>query len=199
MRLVFAALALVLAGAPASATPDARLCAIRKLKAASRKSAAELVCFEQAIASGAPLDPSCLAKADARFTAAFARAEARGGCVITGDAGSVETTVDACVENLVSVVPASTTTTVTTTSSSSTLATTTTFPQCGALGNSCDGACPDGSSPGICGAHAGGGVVCVGRLACVPSSCTSDADCGGGKRCVVPGGPFGLTSCCGSC
>ena len=199
MRLALVALAVLLVGAPSGAAPDARLCAIRKLEAASRKSAARLTCYERAIAAGAPVDPLCLAKADAKFAAAFVRAEARGGCVTTGDVGSVETTVDTCVANLVSALPASTTTTVTTTSTSSTLSTTTTYPPCGALGNTCDVACPDGSFAGICGAHAGGGVVCVGRLSCSPSSCTSDADCGGGMRCVVPGGPFGLTSCCGPC
>lgn len=199
MRLALVGLAVLLVGAPSGATPDARLCAIRKLKAASRKSAAKVICYQKAITAGAPVDPACLAKADEKFAAAFARAEARGGCLTTDDAASVETTVDACVANLVGALPASTTTTVSATSTSSTLSTTTTFPPCGALGNNCDGACPDGSFAGICAAHAGGGVVCVGRLACAPSSCTSDADCGGGMRCVVPGGPFGVTSCCGPC
>ncbi len=138
--------------AEAKLTP-AEKCAVAKLNAASKKLAAKLRCYQKAVAANGRLHPNCLVVAEATFAAAFARAEAKGGCVTTGDAAAIEMEVDADVGALVSALSpvtitttpstASTaTTTSTTTMTLATTSTTTTAPAC-LLGSSC-GACDSG-------------------------------------------------------
>ena len=79
-----------------AATP-ADVCASAKRKAAGRKASAKLNCASKAAAAGGAIAPSCLARAEAKFAAAYAKAEAKGGCTHIGNAAGVEATVDGCV------------------------------------------------------------------------------------------------------
>jgi len=84
----FAAGLIVLAVATtvwARSTP-AEKCAAAKSKAATKKVAAKLKCQQKGILSGAPVDHACLADTEAKFSTAVTKAEAKGGCVVTGDA-----------------------------------------------------------------------------------------------------------------
>jgi hypothetical protein len=89
----------------AGATP-AQKCAVAKQKAAAKKVSAKLKCWQKAIAAGtASADPACLTTAETKFTTAVAKAETKGGCVETGEAGVIENTVDTCVNNIVARTP----------------------------------------------------------------------------------------------
>jgi hypothetical protein len=188
--------------AEAKPTP-AEKCAAAKLNAASKKIAAKLRCYQKAVAANGRLHPNCLVAADAIFAAAFARAEARGGCATTGDATAVEMEVDAEVASLVSALaPVTITTTPTTASSATTTSmttttvatTTTTAPACLPLGSAC-GACGSGS----CRPDVGGANICAGGL-CLGGPCTADADCGAGMVCIVFATFSGSsTTCCTNC
>ena len=84
-------------------------CAIAKNKAASKKIAAKLKCWQKAYAGAPTADPSCLSAAEEKFTLAIASAEKKGGCVVTGDASAIEGAVDSCVTSVVTLTPATTT------------------------------------------------------------------------------------------
>src|SRR5262249_3815901 len=75
-----------------------------KLKAAKRKADAELRCQKKALTTGQPVDPACVAKAQAKFAQAFANAEAKGGCKNEGDAPQVQDTVELFVDDVVTTV-----------------------------------------------------------------------------------------------
>jgi len=83
----------------AAMTPAER-CAAAKMKAAGRKAFAKLKCQEKALAKHRVAD-RCLAKAELRFGAAFAKAELNGGCATTGDADKIEAMVDGFMNDLV--------------------------------------------------------------------------------------------------
>jgi hypothetical protein len=87
----------------ASVTPE-RKCYIAKQKAAAKKATAKLKCWQKATAVlGASADPNCLAKAETKFNTAIEKAEATGGCAITGQASAIEVAVDTCVSNILAV------------------------------------------------------------------------------------------------
>src|SRR6267378_3737779 len=68
----------------ASATP-AQKCAVAKNKAAAKKIGAKLKCWQKAFATGAAsADSACLMAAETKFNAAIMKADAKGGCVVTG-------------------------------------------------------------------------------------------------------------------
>jgi hypothetical protein len=70
--------------------PDpAALCAARKLAASGGAALADLRCHGKAAAKGGAADASCLAGPRQRLGSAFGKAEGRGGCASTGDAGAV--------------------------------------------------------------------------------------------------------------
>src|SRR5262245_48130607 len=73
-------------------------CAAAKLKATGRKAKTKLRCQAKATGRGVTVDPACLPKAEARFVAVFAKAEARPPCLTTGDAAGIERLVDDLVE-----------------------------------------------------------------------------------------------------
>src|SRR5436189_1453975 len=79
----------------AGATPAGK-CAIAKNKAAVKKVAAKGKCWQKAFALGAPTpDSTCLSDAETKFSAAIAKAEAKGGCTtVPGDASAIESAVD---------------------------------------------------------------------------------------------------------
>jgi len=188
----------------AKMSTPAEKCAAAKLNAAAKKMAAKLRCYQKAVAANGRLHPNCLVVAEATFAAAFARAEARGGCVTTGDAAAIEMEVDADVAALVSALsPVTITTTPTTASTATTTSTTTTTlamtsttttaPAC-LLGSSC-GACGSGT----CRPDVEGVNICAGGL-CLGGPCTADADCGAGMVCIVFLTEFGSsTTCCTDC
>jgi hypothetical protein len=98
--VLLAAWALLSADVYASSTPNA-VCATAKLKAAAQKMAAKLKCQTSAIKGARAVDVACLLKAEQKFAAAFVKAEAKGGCVMSGDADVVESHVDGGVSTLV--------------------------------------------------------------------------------------------------
>ena len=100
LALSFAACILAAPVAFAASTP-AQKCSGSKIKATSKKASAKLKCHEKAILKGVAVDPECLAKAEEKFTDAFAKAQAKGGCLTTGDTGSIEALVDSFVDDSV--------------------------------------------------------------------------------------------------
>ena len=87
----------VLAGASLAGPTPAQKCAGAKVKAAGTKVSGKAKCQQKALLTSAPVDGACLAKAEQKFAASYAKAEAAGGCAVTGDAATVEVAVDACV------------------------------------------------------------------------------------------------------
>lgn len=75
--------------------PDA--CAGKKLAATGVKARGKLRCQALAAKKGTALDPACMARVERRFTNAFTRLDAKGGCLTFGDAAIVEADVDAFV------------------------------------------------------------------------------------------------------
>jgi hypothetical protein len=100
--LYVAALAglLLFRSADAAPTP-AHLCAAAKMKATGKKLAAKAICHAKAYKQGLAADPACLAKAEAKFVASFAKADANGGCALVDNAAAIEAEVDACIAGLV--------------------------------------------------------------------------------------------------
>ena len=94
-------------------SPEAR-CAAAKLTAAAQKAQKRAKCVAAGVLDGGGATPECLAKIEARFTAAWARIEARGGCATSGDADAIEGQVNAFVADLLQALSSSTTTTTTT-------------------------------------------------------------------------------------
>ena len=105
------------AALPGGATEASGKCAASKLDATGKKADAKLKCHAKAAGGGLAVDAACLAKAGTKFSTAFAKAEAKGGCATVGDGAAVELMVDSFVDGgVVSLVPTTTTTTTTTTS-----------------------------------------------------------------------------------
>jgi hypothetical protein len=162
---------------PASAKPGpAQKCAAAKLKAAAKKISAKLACHQQALMHGGAPSPTCLAHATSAFTLAFARAEAKGGCAVTGDAASVEAEIDTMVTSLVGDFPVVPTTTSTTT--------TTTLPPCSGEGTSGCGSCGNGVCVRLC---PGTTLACVDNTAGAIQVCSDDSVCTAGRYCVAAG------------
>jgi hypothetical protein len=81
--------------------PNVR-CAVAKRKASIKRLQAIEACLDKAPGSGTPpADPACVAAADQHFQLAFARIEAKGGCVPEGDEPTVKRSVDQCETGLV--------------------------------------------------------------------------------------------------
>jgi len=87
----------------ASPTPTQR-CAATKVKAAGRNVFVTAKCYAKASVAGGEVSPDCLAKAAKRFQAAFAKADAKGGCTVVADAGSIGAAAAACVTSFTSAV-----------------------------------------------------------------------------------------------
>jgi hypothetical protein len=144
LRWTALATLLLLLGAGASVAKDpADACAAAKEKAAAKKASAKLACWAKAARNGTA-DPDCLQKAETKFTAAFAKAEAKGGCATSGDASTVETMVDDFVAQVVGAESGSTTTT--TMSCTGQVC----FGVCFCAGSVCVGYDPGLGIPGIC-------------------------------------------------
>src|ERR1700730_815317 len=76
-------LALTAGLAQARATPGQK-CAAAKNSAAAKKISSKLRCQQRALLTGAAVDATCLSRAEMKFNAAVQKAEAKGGCVVTG-------------------------------------------------------------------------------------------------------------------
>ena len=84
----------------AAGTP-AQKCVGAKLKAAGKKLAAKMSCHAKAKVAGVAVDPTCLAKAEAKFTSAVTKA----GAACAGTPATLESPVDDCVTNFLPEVP----------------------------------------------------------------------------------------------
>ena len=96
-----------LTGAPAGSiliTPEARRCAVAKLRAAARKSVIQLGCAAKTATTGAT-DPSCAANAAAGYDQQWDGAEGKGGCATTGDKAAIAMKSDGFVDAVVTAVP----------------------------------------------------------------------------------------------
>ena len=153
----------------AGATP-AEKCIAAKQKAAAKKFASKLKCYETGTlkAAGA-VDSTCLMTAETKFSAAITKAESTGACAVTGDGGFIESTVNTCV-NIVSAVGAL---------------------GCGPVGT-CSGltGCAGCGGAGNCFGLADGGSACIPPQGC-GASCTKSGDCPDGEVCTI-------NTCCGS-
>src|SRR6185295_5766182 len=70
-------------------------CPTAKIKATGTKAGSKTVCYAKGVSAGSGVDSSCLAKAEIKFSTAFAKAEAKAAdCVNTGDTSSIEGKVD---------------------------------------------------------------------------------------------------------
>jgi hypothetical protein len=96
IRLVVAVLVLIsgTVGSASATTTAARRCAASKLKAAAGGSAGLLGCYASAAKRGAGIDATCIGKTHDKLASAFGRAEAKGGCARSDDAGDVTTRLD---------------------------------------------------------------------------------------------------------
>ncbi len=82
-------------------------CVGKKLKCVATLTNALDHCYATAAKSGKALDPTCVTKAGEKFDGVkgcIVKAEIKGGCLTTTDAGSLATTVDAFVSDLVSTI-----------------------------------------------------------------------------------------------
>ena len=77
-------------------------CEVTKLQAAGKKATGELACYAKAVKKGIPIDPACIAKVEAKFADAFAKAElkAKSDCPTLGDASTAEDLVDTLVTGM---------------------------------------------------------------------------------------------------
>jgi len=101
-RVLVASFAVVVLMAPAASAqvPRSR-CTVTKLSGAARKVDSKLACYASAALRGTSVDAMCIGKAEQRFDDAFDRAENAPPCFVFGDAGAVETTIDAAVGGIV--------------------------------------------------------------------------------------------------
>lgn len=90
---------LVFHGSLAAAGPDpAKTCVAAKIKASAKRFAAIAKCRAKAALAHTAVAPDCLAKAEAKFLGAFAKAESQGACTVTGDAATIGDAVSGCTE-----------------------------------------------------------------------------------------------------
>jgi hypothetical protein len=190
----------------AGGTPDEK-CAAAKNKAASKKIAAKLKCWEKALGSGAATaDSGCLTAAEQKFTQAIQKAEAKGGCAVTGDGATIEAAVNTCVANIVALTPTGGGggTTTTTGGPTTTTTTTTLLGPCCSQGSGSATLCQYGNpgdcitaggTPGAAGTSCDGNGTCVaspsgGNCCDIPADATSDVLC-------VAGPAIDMTGCNG--
>jgi hypothetical protein len=99
-RSLALAIALATLGTASAVTDPGARCAAAKIKAAARKSNAKLRCVASATTRGVPIDQACFDKAEAKFTSAWSRIEAKGPCRTVQDENDIEFRVDAFVNTL---------------------------------------------------------------------------------------------------
>src|SRR5215470_12761406 len=147
-------------------------CSGDKIKASGKKAASQLTCHSKAVAKGLPVDSTCLAKADAKFSIAFTKAEAKtyvdAGCLTTGDGGPIETQIDGFVAAVASRLSGD--------------------PYCGdgiiGGGEDCDGANLGGATCASLGYSGGGSLACTPGCAfdTTACGCALVSSCGNGVK-----------------
>ena len=83
---------------PGAGTPE-QVCDAAKAKAAANKAKAKIGCNAKAMAKGQMTDIACLQKADEKFLAAFAKADAKGPCE-GRTAAQMAAIADQCMSNV---------------------------------------------------------------------------------------------------
>ena len=97
--LAIPVLVVILAPAcPAAGTPE-QICDAAKVKAAANKVKAKLTCHSKALAKGVQTTIECLDKAEEKFLAAYAKADAKGPCE-GRTATQMEFIADQCMSNV---------------------------------------------------------------------------------------------------
>ncbi len=161
-------------------------CQALKIQDAGKKAACIAALQAKFVGKGTPIDPTKLAKCNAKVTDAYAKLEAKGGCNTTNDAATIEGQVDTFVDGLVSALDVG--------PSNCPEAPCTTYGgSCSGNGDCCSNNCELSGSPPFCGVSLGAGGCCqsaddcsfpttctAGRCACLPSGgaiCGSNADC----------------------
>jgi hypothetical protein len=142
-------------------------CEATKWKAAGNKTKGKLRCHSKAVLRAATVDSTCLLKQDAKFAAAFVKAESGGPC--PGSASVVEGIVDAAVDDIAGALGSGTNV----------------CPDCCAntrlgftttLGSGVCGAV----DPGVCSGTNDPGIPCTTDLDCTGTDvCLGDLACGG--------------------
>jgi hypothetical protein len=209
VALTIGLLAFVCAHSPASAAVDSvAVCADKKAKASGKKASDLLEAFGKNAKSSNPVRfVADVSKAQSKLTKAFVKADGKGGCAISGDAGTIEAKIDAFALDVVSGISGTTTTTTmaTTTIATTTSTSTSTTLAPGACNvgqtTACGGTCPNSGScvrdsvtlecvctPSECDVGASNFPVCVGNCGVSGGSC----NCAGGGLCMFPScGPDG--------
>lgn len=90
----------------AGGTPAER-CRAAKQTAAGKKVASKMNCYAKAQARNTTVDSGCTGKADAKFAAAVAKADAQGPCPTTAPEALIESLADICVSEFVAANPSS--------------------------------------------------------------------------------------------
>ena len=81
--------------APDAAVGGAALdCAFTQMRLALKDSMVLNACFRRALSSGTGPDRACLDDANGKFQASFAKLEAKGGCAVAGNGGTIQVLVD---------------------------------------------------------------------------------------------------------
>src|SRR6185503_6631062 len=75
-------------------------CAGSKIKAACKKVSCKAGLEAKQASAGGTVDPGKVAKCESKFSSTFAKLEAKGGCLTTGDTAAIEAKVDAVVSDL---------------------------------------------------------------------------------------------------
>src|SRR5690349_5243448 len=104
--LVVLAIVVGMAASAGAGPSDAQKCAAAKIIATGKKIGAKVKCAGKGMLTALPADSTCLAKAEVKFSSTLAKAEAKGGCVLSGDAATLEALADDTVSDVAAFTPA---------------------------------------------------------------------------------------------
>src|SRR5436853_1220944 len=96
---------LVLSAGTAAAAGTAASCAVAEQKAAGKAAAAQLGCQAKATQKGEAVDGPCLQKALDKLAGVVTKAEAAGGCLLSGYGGDLAALVTSVVADVVAATP----------------------------------------------------------------------------------------------
>ena len=94
MQRIITAIAIVIALALPTGAQTQSKCTSLKYLIATKAAIMKARCISKALKTGQTVDGTCLANADTKLTARWAKAEARGDCIVTGEIGPIESSVD---------------------------------------------------------------------------------------------------------
>jgi len=166
----------VLSGAAAPSFAEPSKCDAAKVKAAGKKLAAKTKCYAKALQKELSVDPECLAKAEQKFENAFQKANDKNdNCTNVGDTVAVESTVDACLADLVLQVSVTACAVGEVNCNGACADLATDVSNCGACGNAC--AIGATCTSGVCDCPAGT-VLCSGVCADLATDVSNCGACG---------------------